>query len=261
MPPGDHAPGRPPPVRIITNADDLGASPEVNQAVFALMAEGLVTSATLLARGPAVLEACELLRQFPRCSFGVHLNLTQFQPLGDPGPIAPLLGADGSFHGEIRQRKGLARLRRAVFDEFCAQVDFLRAQGLRPTHLDSHHHVHTIPWVLWPLKAVQRRFGIRKVRLSMNVYGPEKKPGRLLLLKKLAFNFALRHWPATRTTDAFMNLQAYEEKRAWLPRKFRSLEIMLHPGAPKSAPETALLQSLGRLDPGFRPSLISYHEL
>ena len=73
-------------MRIIINADDLGISQEVNDAIFGLMAEGKVTSATILANGPAVEEAARRVAEFPECSFGVHLNLTEFKPwtMGPP---------------------------------------------------------------------------------------------------------------------------------------------------------------------------------
>lgn len=56
-------------MRIIVNADDLGISAAVNEAVFGLMAEGLVTSATLRAKGKGRRADGEARqRDFGRCS-------------------------------------------------------------------------------------------------------------------------------------------------------------------------------------------------
>lgn len=67
--------------QIIVNADDLGISSEVNDAIFGFIRSGLVTSATMLANGPQITEAAVRVREFPECSFGIHLNLTEFKPL------------------------------------------------------------------------------------------------------------------------------------------------------------------------------------
>ena len=65
-------------MEVIVNADDLGMTPETNKAIFESMEQGSVTSATLLANGPFVEEACDQLSRFPHCSFGAHLNVTEF---------------------------------------------------------------------------------------------------------------------------------------------------------------------------------------
>jgi hypothetical protein len=73
-------------IAVIVNADDLGMSREVNDAIFELMSRGRISSATILANAPATRDAARRAQAFPRCSFGVHLNLTQFEPLtGGPG--------------------------------------------------------------------------------------------------------------------------------------------------------------------------------
>ena len=68
-------------IAIIVNADDLGMSAAVNEATFDLMSRGRISSATLLANAPAAREAACRAAAFPDCSFGVHLNVTQFEPL------------------------------------------------------------------------------------------------------------------------------------------------------------------------------------
>lgn len=76
------------PIQIIVNADDLGLSAEVNEAIFRAMEAGVITSATMLSNGSAVIPAARILHRFPNCSFGVHLNLTEFRRLGAESPTA-----------------------------------------------------------------------------------------------------------------------------------------------------------------------------
>src|SRR5271169_4294776 len=88
-------------IQIIVNADDLGMSAEVNEAIFRAMENGVITSATMLSNGSAVVPAARRLRRFPNCSFGVHLNLTEFQPLGAESPTAlsSILDEQHCFNG------------------------------------------------------------------------------------------------------------------------------------------------------------------
>lgn len=52
-------------VQIIVNADDLGISYEVNEAIFDLMSRGRITSANLLANAPATEQAIRTIPKFP----------------------------------------------------------------------------------------------------------------------------------------------------------------------------------------------------
>ena len=143
---------------IIVNADDLGMSREVNEATFDLIARGRISSATIMANAPATREAARHVERFPWCSFGVHLNLTQFEPL-TAGPGARLLvDEQGQMsRANERARPGVERLR-AIYHELCAQIERIASLGVRITHLDSHNHVHTRSPLVFPaLKEVQRR--------------------------------------------------------------------------------------------------------
>lgn len=55
-------------------------------------------------------------------------------------------------------------LRRAIYQEWSAQIERCLELGLRPTHLDSHYDVHVLPELLSVVCRLQRKFGIRVVR-------------------------------------------------------------------------------------------------
>lgn len=230
------------PVSIIVNADDLGISGEVNEAIFALMARGKVTSATLMANGPAVEEACRQVRHFPQCSFGVHLNLTQFAPLSEAG--RGLVDKEtGLLSRRIAGSGYSGALAAAVRAEFEAQIARIMSLGVAVSHLDSHHHIHTQPFAFPALKAAQRRFGIRRVRLSKNIYAPPDDASAALLVKKWLFNTALRGYYRTATTAGFTELSTYARMVLHGVPAAPSVELMVHPGAAKYVQETALLES------------------
>lgn len=245
-------------MRIIVNADDLGLSPEVNERIFDLMAQRRLTSATILANAPHWAEAVRRIPQFPYCSFGVHLNLTQFRPLTDAAALRPFLDESGQFSLPLfRATRLTAALRRAVYQEWSAQINRLQAAGLRISHLDSHHDVHVRLPLFWTLKRLQRTLGIRKVRLAENLLAAGQPPPRRTVL----WNLAVRLVPPSRTTDGFGQFAALFQAPPHRLASWRSLELMAHPAHPHFAAETALLETSWWTGLPFPVQLISYLEL
>lgn len=245
----------------VINADDLGMSQAVNEATFDLMARGRVTSATILANAPATGEAARRVPKFPACSFGVHLNLTQFEPLTG-GPGGRLLVDDRGQMSRANEsaRPGPARLH-AFYRELCAQIERVASLGVPVSHLDSHNHVHTRPFLFPVLKEVQRRYRIRRVRLSKNFYSPDEPCPARLAWKKRAYNWALTSIYATQTTDAFTEFLTFYRAETSRKRSIGLIELMVHPGAAAAAEETAILGSdwAARMD--LPVQLISYGEI
>jgi chitin disaccharide deacetylase len=250
-------------MKIIVNADDLGMSEPVSEAIFHGMQRGTITSATLLSNGPAVRAATQQLHLFPKCSFGVHLNLTEFEPLCSASrtDLANILDQNKCFNGNsIREvRIGLPMLR-AIFREWCSQIENLMRLGVEPSHLDAHHHVHTIPQMLPVLAALRRRYKINKVRISRNMYDDSERPGGLLLAKKRLFNSALRTI-GFRTTRIFTDLGTFIKLCAARPPRPASVELMTHPGAVPRNEEADLLESDWPGMLSYEATLVSYNNL
>ena len=247
-------------MRIVINSDDLGISPVVNDAIFDHIARGFVSSATLLANGPAVADAAEQIARFPQASFGVHLNATEFAPITQESGMAPILDPDGCFAGNIRQARVNSCLKRALTAEWIAQVERIRSLGVRVSHIDSHQHVHTTPRLFSVLKAVQRRCQIRKVRIAKNIYSPSQPPKtRILPALKAGWNCALRRlFYATTTTEGMTDFRTFLEVQ---PRSFATIELMAHPGNPGFDEETRLLSSDWKSRLPFPSLIINYEQL
>ena len=252
-------------LKIIVNADDAGIDREVNEAIFDLMSRGKLRSTTLLANGPALNEALSRASCFPECSFGVHLNLSQFRPLTDEPGLAPLLDGDGLFNSDIIRRLPPSRaLSRAVYLEWCAQVDRIRDAGVMVSHLDSHQHIHTCPALFTALKRLQKRCGIRKVRGTRNVYGPSVDEPKLgIRIKKVLWQRALRIIPPTTwTPDLFTNVRDFQAmllEESWSRR--RAVELMTHPGNPGSDDEVRYLRTDWLQQLPFAACLVGYNEV
>ena len=248
-------------MQIIINADDLGMSARVNEAIFELITARRITSATIMANGPAMRDAAAHLHNFPECSFGIHLNLTQFEPLtgGESGSV--LTNGTGQLSRSIEHTAPSIRLLRAAYDECCAQIDLLFAAGVNISHFDSHNHVHTRPHIFPVLKALQKRYRIRKVRLAKNLYAPSQPFPMALRYKKRAYNAALRRLYRTHTTDVFTEFVTFAELCGQRGAPYRSVEVMVHPGAAYADDETELLESdwMGTLNGAVE--LINYRQL
>ena len=247
---------------LIIHADDLGYSPKVNDAIFGLMQKGLVTSASLIANAPAVEAACERIPEFPNCSFGVHLNVTEFRPLTDSLGLAPLLDDSGNFVlGRVNRFFVSPSLGQTIFGEYCRQVEKLYSLGVNVTHINSHHYVHSHPGMFGVLKRLQKRFGLRHVRISRNIYGPEENAGWRVLIFKAVYNFLLRRYYHSETTAGFTDFATFCQVAQTGPIDRSSIEVHVHPGATAYADETSLLESEWRKDLKSPVRLINHSEL
>jgi predicted glycoside hydrolase/deacetylase ChbG (UPF0249 family) len=249
---------------LIVNADDLGLREPINNEIFSLMEAGLVTSSTILANAPAFEHAAEISRRFPECSFGVHLNLTEFLPLSSSKELWPLLDENGCLSTKIFRTRPSRDLRSAIFQEWKLQVQRVLSAGVQLSHFDSHLHVHTLPRLFPVLKALQREFGIRKVRPTINLDQAGQRVLGLPLIKKRLFTAALKSVYRTRTPDGLSHFRVFHAALlAGRAPHFRHLELMVHPGASNGVyqNEVALLRSDWRRLLRSDTTMGSYHSL
>jgi predicted glycoside hydrolase/deacetylase ChbG (UPF0249 family) len=253
--------------RLIVNADDLGMSDNVNREVFRWMEAGSVTSATLMANGPAVEAATKGTRDFPHCSFGVHLVLTQFRPLTRDPRLAFLLDAAGEFNGRRDLVEPWSLLLRpdvlaAIHAEWSAQVACLRALGVEPTHIDSHHHVHTIPALFPVVKRIQAESGIRRLRIPVDLFdGVRHRAGPWVPAKRTVQRWAYRTVVPSATPDHFASLHAFLDLAPRLEFESEIVEVMVHPGNPGTPADDDLLRTHWQARIPFPCDLASYHDL
>ncbi len=256
-------------VRVIVNADDLGADSQTNEAIFTALSDGVISSATIMAAGAAADDACRRVRgrEFPAASFGVHLNVTDHEPLTRNPNLRGVLDDAGRFSRDgIYTARWSRGLENAVADEWIAQVRRIRDGGVSVSHLDSHHHTHTIPALFFALKRVQRATGIRRVRGTWSIYDRAHMPSPVLRAKKAVWLSALRNVHRTTTTSDFadflMFLRAVDEG-SFAPRRWPSvIELMVHPGpADEGGAEAARLRTDWLAELPMRASLIDYRSL
>lgn len=235
-------------IKLIINADDFGYSTEINRAILELVEAKKVTSATAMANAPAFEEAAAATKKHPQCSFGLHLVLTEFKSLSTHPAFLEkgLVDQNGVFLGEEKlvNAKPSLSLINAAIAEWRAQYNKAIACGMEISHIDSHQHVHTIPWLFPALKVFQRKTGIKLVRTTKNLYSDQEAPQskKLIALKKL-WHLSLTNLVATKSTDYFTSFDSFLSLMQLdrVPRG--SVEVMCHPGHLSFEKETALLRS------------------
>jgi chitin disaccharide deacetylase len=157
------------PSRLIVNADDFGLTPGINRAVAELHDAGALTSATLMASGPAFADAVALARTRPALGIGCHVLLTDGEPVSRPREVRSLLARNGvSFRPKLTSFLAALIANQIEPDEIereaAAQIRRLQEAGLTVTHVDTHKHTHIFPQVLGPLLRAADRTGVRAVR-------------------------------------------------------------------------------------------------
>jgi predicted glycoside hydrolase/deacetylase ChbG (UPF0249 family) len=152
------------------NADDLGWTEGVNRGIAEAHRNGIVTSASLLANGAAFASGVELARATPAFGVGVHLNLSDGEPVAERELVTTLLNDRGELEGKPESL--LLRLaRRSVLlneieQEWDAQIQKVRDVGIEPTHLDGHRHVQMLPGLFEIALRLAKKHGIAAVRIS-----------------------------------------------------------------------------------------------
>lgn len=238
---------------VVVNADDLGLHQGINEAIYRAHTEGIVTSASLVACGEAFEDALGISRACPSLGIGVHLTVVEERPFCFPTHVASLIDSDGCFPDSYRSltwRLASGRIRRGDLEaEFEAQISRVVDSGITPTHIDSHQHVHLLPFA-WPLTlSLAEKYRIPYVRVPR--FDSLRRGGRggLDVAVRVCFNFlaaarrsSLRSLhSADRTPLAHLSGHVGEDD---LVGAFQGLnpgvaEIGVHPGARTQQLQTA----------------------
>ncbi|HEY5331451.1 MAG TPA: ChbG/HpnK family deacetylase [Acidobacteriaceae bacterium] len=237
--------------RLILNADDFGLTRGINRAIAELHAAGALTSATLMANGPAFDDAVSIALAHPNLGVGCHIVLTDGIPLSPPETIPTLIGRDGKAFrpslGLFFSDAMLGKISEAdIVREATAQIHRLQQAGITVTHVDTHKHTHILPRVARPLLAVAERAGIRAIRnpfeqsWSLRIGRSNRmriaQVGLMRLLRPNFFRLPQIRSGAVHTTDGTIGVSATGRLDAAALRKALNglpdglWEIVCHPG-------------------------------
>ena len=162
---------------LIVNADDYGLTTGISNGILQAHREGIVTSTSVLAVGPAFARTAPLLADVPGLGVGVHLAAVgEDPPMLAPREIPTLVDRKGRLPGSWRQFTALALAGRVDPDdlrrEFAAQFERVRDLGIPITHLDTHQHLHLWPIVREVVLELAGAEGVTAVRVPYGSGGP-----------------------------------------------------------------------------------------
>jgi predicted glycoside hydrolase/deacetylase ChbG (UPF0249 family) len=154
--------------RLIVNADDFGRSAGVNRGIIQSHEHGIVTSASLMVRWPASIEAALYGVEHSQLSLGLHIDLSE---------MTWRKGAWVQTYQVVAENDS-----KAVRSEVLLQLEcFRRLTGNNPSHLDSHQQIHENEPVRSTLSEIADWLGIPlrgyswQVRYCGDFYGQDSK--------------------------------------------------------------------------------------
>ena len=128
--------------KLIVNADDFGLSEGVCLGILKVHRDGILTSTTCMMNMENIEKYLEMTKAYPNLGLGVHLNIT----VGKPLTKVSFIDEKGNFKSRdtYKNREAIV-LQEELYQEWKAQIEkFIKITGHKPTHLDSHHHVHLL---------------------------------------------------------------------------------------------------------------------
>lgn len=200
-------------MKLIMNADDFGISKAINLGIIEGFKNGIVRSTTLMCNMEATEHAVNLAKENPELGVGIHLVLTAGRPLSKN--VNTLIDDKGNFlkYDKMADAACIEDVRK----EFRCQFEKFLSFGIVPTHIDTHHHVHSMDSIFEVVAELAEEYNV-PVRY-IEAIGKEKY-GNIKTTTKLIDNFY--NLPMI---EPKMLIKILEDNI-----KVDTLEIMCHPG-------------------------------
>lgn len=233
---------------LIINADDFGLAEDVNQAIIQGHHNGCITSTSLMPTGDAVEDAVRLAENDPELGVGVHLTLVAEKPVLPPDKVPSLVDENGYFfadHMVFIKKYLCGSINMAELRLECeAQIKRIEDFGIKPSHLDSHQHLHVLPKVMSLCLDLAQKHRIEKMRIPAEGYmfsgGYPVSAGRMLAKCGLTFLAERARQKAARAGIIMPNhffgmVAGGHMEETYLKNILAALpagtsEIMMHPG-------------------------------
>lgn len=235
---------------LILNADDYGYNEASNQAIEGLLAQGLITSTSLMTVAPQSLQAAQTAAE-KKLPAGVHFtfNSDSDAERWQSNSGAASLSDTHGLHHESKQITLHAKSRDMTC-EMQAQVDFMLQSGCKPDHADSHcGTLYGINGRLFFINAfrfcAQYKLPFRLAkseRFLHRMFPSGKAPGALVPLYKGIAALGLRMGvklpdDVISSSHSIAALPNYETLRDYYLEELRNAgpgitEVFLHPAMP-----------------------------
>jgi predicted glycoside hydrolase/deacetylase ChbG (UPF0249 family) len=209
---------------LIINADDFGLSSLVNTAIISCFEKGIINSTSLMTNTPGFLEAVELAKEKNYTDrIGVHINLTQGKPLTN-FKFSKYLNEDGTWDQSSFSNREIwlnKEIKNGFLEEIAAQINIVKKVGIIPSHINSHHHIHTFPALFFLFLKICRAYSyklrVAQTHSNRNIVKSGYRKYINSRIKKTGLQFS----------DYFETIESYNKRKQNIKKGI--VEIMVHP--------------------------------
>ena len=204
---------------LIVNADDFGLCKAQNYGIIDAFTHGVVSSTTAMVNQPGAEHAAQLSAANPQLPVGMHFVLTLGKPLTEMPGLVRDNGELGKWIWEMAEAGTLPLDQ--IKQELAAQfARFIELFGRKPTHIDSHHHVHMIPQIFPIVEAFAQQQDVA-MRIDRDAIQQHNIP---LCGARSTAAFDSTFYGDSITEELFLSILDHANQRG-----DHSLEIMCHP--------------------------------
>lgn len=200
------------PNNLIINADDFGIDPRVSKGIAHCVENGLINSFSVLPFLDTFHDTLlkSLISRFPNIRVGSHLTFIQTHHQSDGSQVQEGLREHSNHYRDFLKLYLLGRYPPSrIYTEWKSQILFIGKYLGGPekiAHLDSHQHFHVLPGI-WPVAvALQKEFGIPRLRV------PYESLSRSVFYK-FPFGFALQVLAALRKIEPGLHASKTDRRR------------------------------------------------
>jgi hopanoid biosynthesis associated protein HpnK len=120
---------------------------------------------------PAAADAVARARTLPSLRVGLHVVLTDGDPVSPRDEIPGLIGRSGAFRKDLAlygaQLTFDPAVKRQMAKEIAAQFEAYRSTGLSLDHVNGHRHFQLHPAVTASIMSIGRQYGMRALRVPV----------------------------------------------------------------------------------------------
>jgi len=152
--------------RLIVNADDYGYFDGVTRGILEGARKGVIRATGIMSNSPNFDEHVRLLESVKTVDAGVHLNITQGQPLSRQ-MRSYCDRQEGGFPGKFSVALAIMTGRlpvQFVREEWQSQIQRCLDAGLELKFLNTHEHVHVLPVLYKLINEMAEQYNVPYIR-------------------------------------------------------------------------------------------------
>lgn len=164
-------------VNFIVNADDFGRSKGISDNISECLNVGILNSVSVPATGHAVEYALKNFKDRSNVRLAVHLDLVEHKPISSLDQVFHLIDKDGYFCFSffslwfkyfISPKKIKTEMEQQVKTELRNQINLVKSYMPHQSEInvDSHQHMHMIPFVFKIVLDLANEQNIKYIRVS-----------------------------------------------------------------------------------------------